>query len=219
MLRATPVEICNSNLSLSSRLHLTQLQTGQYWYGKDSPFLQICGVDLFHFPFSFPFQVRRQGRKGDDPPRPKTVGVGLKGPGGKNDLTTEDIEAKISEVNSRLGEHSAFDIANPVIVRIKTSPRMKAQLLEQEIESQLLNEFAPKHVQVVFNDGSNPIETHSSEGSIVSFAVDEGSFPLFSLFSPTEQFFVCEATKKSSSWSASPSRKAKVYYCHIFQVV
>merc|ERR1719370_348298 len=119
-------------------------------------------------------QVRRQGRKGDSPPRPKTNGVGLRGPGGKNGLTTEDIEAKISAVNSRLGGHSSFDIANPVIVSIKTSPRMKAQLLNQEIESQLLVEFAPKLVQVVFNDGPNPVETRSSGGPIVSFAVDEG---------------------------------------------
>ena len=124
---------------------------------------------------SFPFQVRRQGRKGDSPPLPKPGnGVGLRGPGGKNGLTTEDIEAKISEVNSRLGGHSAFDIANPVIVSIKTSPRMKAQLLDQEIESQLLVEFAPKLVKVVFNDGSSPVETRSSGGPIVSFAVDEG---------------------------------------------
>merc|ERR1719370_1158712 len=120
-------------------------------------------------------QVRRQGRKGDSPPLPKPGnGLGLRGPGGKNDLTTEDIEAKILEVNSRLGAHSAFDIANPVIVSIKTSPKMKAQLLDQEIESQLLVEFAPKLVKVVFNDGPNPVETRSSGGPIVSFAVDEG---------------------------------------------
>ena len=100
--------------------------------------------------------------------------MGLRGPPGKNGLATEDIEAKISEVNSRLGAHSAFDIANPVIVSIKTSPRMRAQLLDQEIESQLLAEFAPKLVKVVFNDGSSPVETQSSGGPRVSFAVDEG---------------------------------------------
>ena len=134
-------------------------------------FISVYGLSIS---ILFPFQVRRQGRKGDGPPRPKTNGIGLRGPGGKNGLTTEDIEAKISAINSRLGGHSSFDIANPVIVSIKTSPRMKAQLLDQEIESQLLVEFAPKLVKVVFNDGSNPVETRSSGGPIVSFAVDEG---------------------------------------------
>ena len=138
-------------------------------------FISIHGL-IFGISISilFPFQVRRQGRKGDSPPSPKTNGVGLRGPSGKNGLATEDIEAKISEVNSRLGAHSSFDIANPVIVSIKTSAGMKAQLLEQEIESQLLAEFAPKLVKVVFNDGSSPVETRSSGGPFVSFAVDEG---------------------------------------------
>ena len=141
-----------------------------------SVFISIFGLRFgLSISISFPFQVRRQGRKGDSPPLPKpSNGLGLRGPGGKNDLTTEDIEAKILEVNSRLGAHSAFDIANPVIVSIKTSPKMKAQLLEQEIESQLLDEFAPKLVKVVFNDGSSPVETRTSGGPIVSFAVDEG---------------------------------------------
>ena len=141
-----------------------------------SVFISIFGLRfVFSISILFPFQVRRQGRKGDSPPLPKPGnGLGLRGPGGKNDLTSEDIEAKISEVNSRLGAHSAFDIANPVIVSIKTSLKMKAQLLDKEIESQLLVEFAPKLVKVVFNDGSNPVETWSSGGPIVSFAVDEG---------------------------------------------
>ena len=62
---------------------------------------------------------------------------------------------------------------------IKTSPRMKVQLLDQQIESQLLAEFAPKLVQVVFNDGSSPVKTRSSGGPIVSFAVDEGGAHMF----------------------------------------
>ena len=121
-------------------------------------------------------QVRRQGRKSDSPPpKPKTIGVGLSGPIGKNDLTTEDIEAKISKLaNSRLGGVSSYDIVNPIIVSIKTSERMRDQLLNQEIESQLLAEFAPKLVKVVFNDGSSPVKTPGSEGPFVSFAVDEG---------------------------------------------
>ena len=56
---------------------------------------------------------------------------------------------------------------------------MKVQLLDQEIESQLLAEFAPKLVQVVFNDGSSPVKTRSSGGPIVSFAVDEGGAHMF----------------------------------------
>ena len=120
-------------------------------------------------------QVRRQGRKSDSRPKPKTIGVGLSGPIGKNDLTTEDIEAKISKLaNSRLGGVSSYDIVNPIIVSIKTSERMRDQLLNQEIESRLLAEFAPKLVKVVFNDGSSPIKTPGSEGPFVSFAVDEG---------------------------------------------
>ena len=62
---------------------------------------------------------------------------------------------------------------------IKTSPRMKVQLLDQEIESKLLAEFAPKLVQVVFNDGSSPVKTRSTGGPIVSFAVDEGGAYIF----------------------------------------
>ena len=54
---------------------------------------------------------------------------------------------------------------------------MKDQLLDQQIESQLLAEFAPKLVQVVFNDGS--VKTRSSGGPIVSFAVDEGGAHIF----------------------------------------
>ena len=120
-------------------------------------------------------QVRRQGRKSDSPPKPKTIGVGLSGPIGKNDLATEDIEAKISKLaNSRLGGVSSYDIVNPTIVSIKTSERMREQLLNQEIESRLLAEFAPKLVKVVFNDGSSPVKTQASEGPFVSFAVDEG---------------------------------------------
>ena len=120
-------------------------------------------------------QVRRQGRKSDSPPKPKTIGVGLSGPIGKNDLATEDIEAKISKLaNSRLGGVSSYDIVNPIIVSIKTSERMRDQLLNQEIESRLLAEFAPKLVKVVFNDGSSPVKTPGSEGPFVSFAVDEG---------------------------------------------
>ena len=57
---------------------------------------------------------------------------------------------------------------------IKTSERMRDQLLNQEIESRLLAEFAPKLVKVVFNDGSSPVKTPGSEGPFVSFAVDEG---------------------------------------------
>ena len=169
-------------------------------------FISVYGLSIS---ILFPFQVRRQGRKGDGPPRPKTNGGGLRGPGGKNGLTTEDIEAKISAINSRLGGHSSFDIANPVIVSIKTSPRMKAQLLDQEIESQLLVEFAPKLVQVVFNDGPNPVETRSSGGPIVSFAVDEGRLPSReAVFNSTYFLFVRQ--QKILRLYTNPRRKAKV---------
>ena len=135
--------------------------------------LVVNRADLDFYCILTSLQVRRQGRKSDSPPKPKTIGVGLSGPIGKNDLATEDIEAKIL-ANSRLGGVSSYDIVNPIIVSIKTSERMRDQLLNQEIESRLLAEFAPKLVKVVFNDGSSPVKIEASEGPFVSFAVDEG---------------------------------------------
>ena len=148
-------------------------------------------ADLDFYCILTSLQVRRQGRKSDSPPKPKTIGVGLSGPIGKNDLTTEDIEAKISKLaNSRLGGVSSYDIVNPVIVSIKTSERMREQLLNQEIESRLLAEFAPKLVKVVFNDRSTPVKTQASEGPFVSFAVDEGE--------SLKLKFVCFDVKRSN---------------------
>ena len=58
-------------------------------------------------------------------------------------------------------------------VRFPDAPP-RASVTNQEIESRLLAEFAPKLVKVVFNDGSSPVKTQASEEPFVSFAVDEG---------------------------------------------